>query len=283
MPCSRCSDSRTICTYGSRSTTENNTSDNSVAPRAPQIDRLNELERFLQVVESGLAQLKPTSPLAHTSPPQQSNPSIRHYRHRRTSAAPRPGTANFEIMLQLALSNLDANGITPGSDEQVLDVNTAIDDDDTSHENHGDNEEAEADPHTILFQAGIFITSIMTETTAHMLLDTFACDAWTMYPCVDIEFVRQNLTALYRLASAPPLPKQMPNMSVTDIEIIKAVLLVAATCKGSSENNLVALLESSLIWSVESVFIQDAVSREDLIMACLLVSLCTNIKLISTR
>lgn len=173
-------------------------------------------------------------------------------RRRTLSTVNRDCPSSFENILKLAQSTLAQNGIVSGTEALV----------DEEYEMS----EQESDSTAELLHAARPIISL-EETRARALVDAFASNALVMYPCVDIELVKRNLSAVYR-----PDSSLARDLRIIDIEVLKAVLAI-----GSSSGDLhgdTALAHSlvfSLAWSVESAFNQDLVSEEDVVMACLMV------------
>ncbi|PIA91433.1 hypothetical protein CB0940_09415 [Cercospora beticola] len=242
-PCSRCVDANTACTYAVRQK-------RSTPANKPSRNRLDELEKFVQLVQGGL-----TAVASCASPLPASNRALNG--RRVSSNRPRPCPSSFENILGWAQSSLTSAGIAPGSDEEVLSVSTPA------------QEDLEGGSYPEWSHAVRAIISL-PQTTTQALLDLVASDVICMYPCVSIPEISLNLLTLYHTASAPPRQDDEAPLSLMDVEIIKACLLVGACARQSDDDGLVALLESSIQWSVETVFGQDAVSVEDLVMTCLL-------------
>lgn len=216
----------------------------------------------MQLVQDGLSQLDPTC--ANSSGPQQT--SGRALNGRRTSSnRPRPCPSSFENILGWAQSSLTNAGIAPERDEEVLSVSTAAQDD--------WEEDAQAS-----WSLAVRNVLSLPRSTTQALLDLAASEVICMYPCVEMDTIRQNLDNLYDTLSDPPSRhgSEAP-LTLMDVEILKAVLLVGACASQACDVGLVDFLESSVLWSVSTFFSQDAVSEEDLIMMCLFVGICRSV------
>lgn len=207
----------------------------------------------MQLVQGGLTQLGSTTAVASSPLPG----SIRALNGRRLSSnRPRPCPSSFENILGWAQSSLTSAGIAQESDEEVLSVSPPA------------QEDFEGDFYPDWSNAVRTIISL-TQTTTQALLDLVASDVLCMYPCVNISTIEQSLITVYQTLQSHD---DRTCLSLVDVEIIKACLLVGACARQSDEDGLIALLESSICWSVERIFSQDTVSLEDLTMTCLLVS-----------
>lgn len=223
---------------------------------------MEQLEKFVQVVHESLTLLSSAAPVNNSGPrspyiqalsPAQTD-YIRPLMRRRTqSTTSRDCPSSFENILKLAQSSLAQNGIVPCGQGEMIDGPPGM-------------QEQEIDSTADIINAGRSITSL-DESRACALVDVFASDALTMYPCVNIESVRQDLAALYRLE----LSSTSPTLRSIDIEILKAVLAVGASSKVASDSALARSLVSDLLWSVEGAFSEDILSIEDVVMSSLMV------------
>ncbi|KAI5363236.1 hypothetical protein Slin14017_G069170 [Septoria linicola] len=173
---------------------------------------------------------------------------------RLSSNRPRPCPSSSENILGWAQSSLTSAGIAQESDEEVLSVSPPA------------QEDFEGDLYPDWSNAVQAILSL-PQTTTQALLDLVSSDVLCMYPCVDISTIEQNLMTVYRNLQSHD---NRTYLSLVDTEIVKACLLVGACAQQSDEDGLVALLETSICWSVETIFSQDSVNLEDLTMTCLL-------------
>lgn len=227
--------------------------------------RLEELELFVQFVQSGLSQLSPATGSNACDPPvvavqelcktrvENLRPVLRR---RTTSTTNRECPSSFEHILKLAQRRLEETGLPPDRGEELS--GTAITED-------SDNESASE-----LLRTGRFVVSL-DHVRVNALLDAFASEALIYYPCVDLANVRRTLELLRQLGASSNGSSTPSTLRAIDIEILKIVLAVGASSKTINDLDLAHSLETSLAWSVDGSFNQDLVSLEDVIMSCLIV------------
>ncbi|KAB5580256.1 hypothetical protein GE09DRAFT_1212710 [Coniochaeta sp. 2T2.1] len=273
MPCSRCTDSEIECSYAQSAGHRIATAATPPVPLRAGADingdadsstqRVHELERFVQLVHGAISQLSSVVSVNSSGPRSSCSQALSSLqtehvqpsrRRRILSIANRNSASSFENILKLAQSSLAQNGIVPGGEAVMID-----------EPQYMREQETESDSTADLIQAGRSITSL-GESRACALVDSFASDALTMYPCVDIDSVRQNLAELYRLNPF----STSPNLRFIEIDVLKAILAIGASSKVSNNPGLARSLVSDLMWSVEGAFRDDVVSIEDVLMACLM-------------
>lgn len=181
-------------------------------------------------------------------------------RHSSTTISTSP--SSFETMLKFAQSSLADNGIISSINEDVFSVTSCVD---TTSE-----EESAA---ALVYACHPVLA--LDESTAHSLVDSFVSHVSVMYPCVDMLIIRENLAHLYDIKSSSD-KRIAPALRLIDIEILKAVLIVGGSATSSESSNLAQTLEQNLLWTVESVYSQESVEIEDVIMSCLMVSQLLN-------
>ena len=104
------------------------------------------------------------------------------------------------------------------------------------------------------------------------LVATFSHEVYHMYPCINLEFARHKMDALFNQSSPSSTgeTKQL-DMDLVDIEIAKVVLAVSMLIQSEGQHQLCSNLEDYLIWNVDVNMKQDTVQIEDIIMSTLMV------------
>lgn len=111
------------------------------------------------------------------------------------------------------------------------------------------------------------------------LLAVFNREVYHMYPCINMEFARREIDFLFSHSLTPPSRGKHTkfDMDLIDIEITKVVLAIAMLTQNQTQSQLCSDLETHLIWNTDLVMKQEAVQFEDVIMATLMVSLCSSL------
>jgi hypothetical protein len=100
----------------------------------------------------------------------------------------------------------------------------------------------------------------------------FKLEVYISYPCINLDFAKQKIDALFRISSASSSGEAGDlEIDLIDVEIMKVVLAIAMLTQ-DNETPLSSDIEAHLIWNTDRNMKQESAQLEDIIMASLLVS-----------
>lgn len=117
---------------------------------------------------------------------------------------------------------------------------------------------------------------------ARCALSDFVRMIYPLYPCVDLSTTQKHLTYLF-IDSTQEMPNQDDHseqnlITMTSIEILKAVLGIAMLANGNEDAPLALHLPRYLDWSAESLIAGIGPEVDDIVMGMLMVSSPTKIR-----